>query len=59
MNSYIAFYKDKRVEVKATSSYEAQVDAQKLLKIKDSQRYQITVVLAMKDDRQVTHLPLD
>ena len=59
MNSYVAFYKDRRVEVKATTSYGAQVEAQKVLKVKESQRHNITVVLAMKDDQQVTHLPLD
>ena len=59
MNGYVAFYKNKRVEVYATSSYGAQLNAQKLLRVSDSQRYKITVVLAEKDGEQVTHLPLD
>ncbi len=59
MNGYVAFYKGKRIEVYANTSYEAQGKAQKVLKVRDSQRYNITVVLAEKDGEEVTHLPLD
>lgn len=43
---YIAFYKDKKVEVYATSSYAAQVAAAKLLKVSEKNRYQVSVMLA-------------
>lgn len=56
MNGYIAFYKGKKIEVYADSSYKAQQEAAKLFKAKKS--YQVTVVLAEKAGEQVTHLPL-
>ena len=56
MNGYICFYKDKKIEVIAISSYAAQQEAAKVFKAKKS--YQVTVVLAEKDGKQVTHFPL-
>ncbi len=53
-NGYIAFYKQKQIEVYAPSSYAAQVKAAKLFKAKKS--YQVTVVLAELDGKQVTHV---
>lgn len=53
MNGYIAFYKGKRIEVTASTSYEAQQKAAKQFKAKKP--YEVTVVLAEKDGEQVTH----
>ena len=47
MNGYIAFYKSKKTEVWAKSSYEAQKLAAKKFRAKKS--YDVTVVLAEKD----------
>ena len=54
MNTYIAFYKGKRIEVTAETSYKAQLEAARVLKAKKS--YDVTVVLAEKDGGQVTHV---
>jgi hypothetical protein len=53
MNGYVCFYKGKRVEVYADTSYEAQQKAAALLKAKKS--YEVTVVLAEKSGQQVIH----
>ena len=53
MNGYIAFYKGKKKEVMAESSYEAQKKASVLFRAKKS--YEVTVVLAEKDGKPVTH----
>ena len=55
MNGYIAFYKGKRAEVYADTSYEAQQKAALLFKAK--KRYEVSVMLAEKDGRQVVHAP--
>lgn len=55
MNGYIAFYKGKQLEVHANTSYEAQMLAAKTFKAKKS--YEVTVMLAEKDGKQVTHVP--
>ena len=55
MHGYIAFYKDKRLEVYATSSYEAQQKAASQFKARKS--YEVTVMLAERNDEQVTHTP--
>jgi hypothetical protein len=44
MFGYIAFYKGKRIEVRALRSYDAQREAAKIFKAKKS--YEVTVVLA-------------
>lgn len=54
MNGYVAFYKGKKLEVYAASSYEAQQKAAALFKARKS--YEVTVVLAEKDGQQVTHI---
>ena len=46
MNNYVAFYKGKRIEVQAATSYEAQVKAATRLKAKKA--WDVTVVLADK-----------
>lgn len=53
MNGYVAFYKGRRIEVYAESSYKAQQEAAKQFKAKKS--YEVTVVLAEKDGKEVTH----
>jgi len=55
MNGYICFYKGKKFEVYANSTYEAQKKCAVDNKIKKS--YEITVVLAEKNGEQVTHIP--
>lgn len=53
MNGYICFYRGKKAEVHASTSYEAQQKAASILKARKA--YEITVVLAEKDGQQVTH----
>lgn len=55
MNGYIAFYKGKKTEVWADTSFQAQEKAAKFFKAKKS--YEVTVVLAEKGGQQVTHNP--
>jgi len=57
MNGYIAFYKGKKIEVHADTSYEAQQIAAKQFKAKKS--YDVTVMLAEKNGEQVTHSTAD
>lgn len=57
MNGYVAFYKGKKMDVYAESSFGAQQKAAAAFKAKRS--YDVTIVLAEKDGQQVTHLPLD
>lgn len=53
MNGYIAFYRGKKLEVFADTSYEAQKKAAAIFKAKKS--YEVTVMLAEKNGQQVTH----
>lgn len=53
MNGYIAFYRGKRIEVTAETSYKAQEKAAAIFKAK--KRYEVTVMLAEKDGEQVIH----
>lgn len=53
MYGYIAFYKGKRVEVFAESSYAAQQKAAQMFKARKS--YDVTVMLAEKNGETVTH----
>ena len=55
MFTYIAFYKGKQIEVKALRSYDAQEAAAKIFKARKS--YEVTVMLAAKDDEPVIHHP--
>jgi hypothetical protein len=55
MNGYIAFYKGKRIEVYAATSYEAQQKAAAQFKAKKA--YEVTVMLAEKDGVSVIHSP--
>lgn len=53
MNGYVCFYKGKRVEVYADSSYVAQQKAATMLKAKRA--YEVVVVLAEKGGETVVH----
>ena len=57
MFTYIAFYKNKQIEVKALRSYDAQEAAAKIFKARKS--YEVTVMLAAKDDQPVIHHPAE
>ena len=56
MNGYVAFYRGKRLEVYAETSYKAQLKAAELFRTKKT--WDVAVVLAEKDGEQVTHQPL-
>jgi len=55
MNTYIAFYAGRQIEIKADTSYSAQLAAAKLFKAKHS--YKVTVILVEKNGAPVTHSP--
>lgn len=52
MNGYICFYKEKKLEVYAETSYKAQLKAASLFKAKHS--YDVSVVLCEVEDEQVS-----
>ena len=56
MNGYVAFYKGKQLDVHAETPREAQLKAAELFRTKKT--WDVTVVLATKDGKQVTHWPL-
>ena len=53
MNGYICFYKGKKIEIMANTSYEAQQKSAKEFKAKKS--YEVTVMLAEINGKQYTH----
>jgi hypothetical protein len=55
-NGYIAFYKNKQVEVMADTQYEAQQIAADHFRARKP--HDVTVMLAEKGGKQVTHMPL-
>ena len=55
MNGYIAFYRGRKLEVQAETSYQAQIKAAASFKAKKS--YEVTVMLAEIDDKEVIHHP--
>lgn len=60
MNGYVCFWNRQRVEVHAESSYEAQQKALPLFQKNTRKKvkgYDVTVMLAEKDGKQVTHTP--
>jgi hypothetical protein len=57
MNGYICFYRGKRLEVYANTTYEAQKKAAEQFRAKKS--YEVTVMLAEKNGEQVTHVAVD
>lgn len=56
-NGYVAFYKDKRLELHADTKYEAQQKAAAHFKTKKS--WDVAVELAETDGNQVTHTAVD
>ena len=57
MNKYVAFYRNKRLEVEADTSYGAQKEAAKQFKAK--KEYEVTVMLAEKNGETVVHRAVD
>lgn len=55
MNGYVAFYGNKRVEVYAETTYAAQKEVQRLLKVPPKKAHMISVTLAEKDGECVEH----
>jgi hypothetical protein len=55
MNGYKAFYKGREIEVRASTSYEAQTVAAALFKARKA--YDVAVMLCEKQGEQVTHAP--
>jgi len=55
MNGYIALHKGRKIEVYAETSYLAQQEAARILKVKPSKAYEVTVVLCEKQGEQVAH----
>lgn len=53
MNGYLAFYKGKKMEIFAATSYEAQQKAALAFRAKKS--YDVTVMICEKDSEQVVH----
>lgn len=53
MNGYVCFYRGKRIEVHAETTFEAQQKAAAQFKARKS--YEVTVMLAEKNGEQVTH----
>lgn len=57
MNGYVCFYKGKRIEVYAETTYRAQQLAAAKLSVSSKNQHLISVALAEKDGEQVTHKP--
>ena len=55
MYGYKAFFNGKELELFADSSYQAQIKAAALFKVKKP--YQVTIVLCEKHGEQVVHTP--
>lgn len=55
MNGYIAYYKNKKIEIYADSSYAAQKKAAEIFKAKKS--WEVDVYLCEKDGKQIIHTP--
>ena len=58
MNGYIAYYKGKKIEVRADTAYKAQLEAAKQFGVRAQDSWKVTVVLAEKDGVPVVHAPL-
>ncbi len=55
MNTYHAFYKGKKIELKADTSLKAQTEAAKQFKAKKS--YDVSIVLvALSDEKPIVHI---
>jgi hypothetical protein len=53
MNGYLCFYKDKKIEVYADTSFEAQKKAALIFKAKKN--YMVNVVLCEKKGKEIIH----
>lgn len=56
---YVAFYNGKRHELYAESLYAAKLKAIDHFKAPKSKQHMVSVVLAEKDGKEVTHNPVD
>lgn len=59
MNGYVCFWKGKRIEIYADTTYQAQCKAAEQLKVSKKKQYEITVILAEKNSVPVVHNPQD
>lgn len=57
-NGYVAMYRGKRLDVWANTLIEARELAAREWRVRPNHQYKINVMLAHKDGKQVTHLPL-
>ena len=57
MNGYICFYKGKKIEVYADTSFHARIEACKTFKPKKD--WQVEVVLAEKNGKPVVHTAIN
>lgn len=55
MNTYLAFYKDRKAKIKAEDLYSAVLEAREILKVPQSKHGLLSVVLHTKEGTQVTH----
>ena len=55
MNGYKAFYSGKSIEIKASTSYNAQQIAATRFKLRPGNAWKVTVVLCEKNGEQVSH----
>jgi hypothetical protein len=58
MNGYLAFYNGKKIEIIAEDLYSAKQQAIKKLNVNRKKEYMVTVILAEKNGKTVTHIPL-
>ncbi len=63
MNGYVCFWKGKRVEVHAETTYQAQTKARDMFQAQAGRKkvkaHEVNVVLAEKDGKPVTHTAVD
>ena len=59
LNGYVCLFAGKRFECRAETSYQAQQKAIEHFKPAKSRRHLVSVVLAEKNGKQVTHAPID
>jgi hypothetical protein len=59
MNGYVCFWKGKRLQISAETSYQAQCKAGLHWKIHPKKQHEVTVVLAEKAGEPVIHTAVD
>lgn len=57
MYGYIAIWNGKRAEIQANSLFDAKTKAIEILKVPKSKQGLLSVMLAEKDGKEVTHTP--